>query len=230
MNKSHHLSLHALALVAAIVLLTPKVRAADTAAPAAAAGTGSISTMDTLDDKYKLTRGDALSFRVVEDAQDPRDPLTPNPPLVVTDSGDVDLPYIGQYPASGKTCKQLANEVKVALEKKYYYRATVILALVQNAKSNGHVYVNGQVRATGAVDMPGDEILTVSRAIMIAGGFTDYADKQHVQLTRPPDATGLGATNTVVNVKQILEKGKSGLDPKVLPGDMIFVPSRLISF
>jgi protein involved in polysaccharide export with SLBB domain len=213
------------------LLATPAVRAADTPVAAAPVSTNTaISTMDTLDDKYKITRGDALSFRVVEDAQDPRDLLTNMLPLVVTDSGDVDLPYIGQYPAVGKTCRQLASEVKIALEKKYYYHATVILALVQNAKSNGHVYVNGQVRSTGAVDMPGDEILTVSKAIMIAGGFTDYGDKQHVRLTRQADANGLGATNMIINVKQILEKGKTALDPKVLPGDMIFVPSRLISF
>jgi len=230
MNKPNYFPLHSLVLVAAMALLaTPAVRAADTPVAAAPVSTNTaISTMDTLDDKYKITRGDALSFRVVEDAQDPRDPLTTIPPLIVTDSGDVDVPYIGQYPAAGKTCKQLAAEVKGALEKKYYYHATVILALAQNAKSNGRVYVNGQVRATGAVDMPGDEVLTVSKAVMLAGGFTEYADKRHVKLTRRSD--GATQTNLVVNVTDILEKGKTDLDPKVLPGDMIFVPSRLISF
>src|SRR6516225_4938337 len=61
--------------------------------------TNSFSTMDTLDDKKKLGLGDHLSFRIVEDQEDPKESLDPKPPLVVTDSGDVEVPYIGRFPA-----------------------------------------------------------------------------------------------------------------------------------
>ena len=70
-----------------------------------------------LDDKHKLTIGDRLSFRIVEDEEDPK-------PLFVTDSGDLEVPYIGRVPAENKTCRQLAAEIKTALEKEYYYQAT----------------------------------------------------------------------------------------------------------
>lgn len=192
--------------------------------------TDSFSTMDTLDDKYKLSVGDQLSFRILEDQQDPREMLDPKPPLAVTDSGDVEVPYIGRYPAAGKTCKQLAIQIKAALEHKYYYHATVILALDTVTKSNGRVYVDGQVGATGAIAIPGDEVLTLSKAILLAGGFTQYADKAHVKLTHRAEGNNAKYSTVVVNVSDILERGHTENDLKLEPGDMIYVPSRLISF
>ena len=188
------------------------------------------STMETLDDKYKLALGDQLSFRILEDQQDPRETFDPKPPLVVTDSGDLEVPYIGRYPAAGKTCRQLAAEIKAALETKYYYQATVILALNAVAKSNGRVYVNGEVRATGAIEIPGDEVLTLSKAILRAGGFTEYANKRHVKLTHQAVGNDASRSTVVVNVNEILEDGRTDRDPKLAPGDTIFVPTRLITF
>ena len=186
--------------------------------------------MDTLDEKHKLVTGDVLSFRIVEDQEDPRETLDPKPPLPVTDSGDVEVPYIGRFPALGKTCKQLAAEIKVALEKKYYYQATVILALNQVTKSGGRVYLVGQLRASGAVEIPGDEVFTLSKAILRAGGFTEYADKKRVKVTRKADSASDKTTTIIVNVNDIFEKGRMENDLKLDPGDLIFVPSRLITF
>ena len=199
-------------------------------APDSPSQPNAFSTMDTLDDKYKLALGDQLSFRIVEDQLDPRETFETKPLLVVTDSGGVEVPYIGHFPAVGKTCKQLAAEIKASLEKKYYYQATVILALSTVAKTNGRVYVNGEVRATGAIEIPGDEVLTLSKAILRAGGFTEYADKRHVKLTHQAGGSDSNRIRMVVNVNSILEDGRSDQDPILAPGDIIFVPTRLITF
>jgi len=61
-----------------------------------------------------------VSYRVVEERKDPI-------PLMVTDSGEIEVPYIGRVPAAGKTCKELAYEIKPLLEKDYFYKATVIV-------------------------------------------------------------------------------------------------------
>ncbi len=202
---------------------------------AAASGTnrtldaGAFSTMETLDDKHKLAMGDKCSFRILEDQDDPNEPIDPKP-LIVTDSGDVEVPYIGRFPALGKTCKTLAMEIKKELEKEYYYQATAIIALDVVTKSAGKVYLVGQLRAVGAVDIPGDEVFTISKAILRSGGFSEYADKKNVKLTRKADATGSKTQTFVINVNDILEKGKTKDDMKLEPGDLIFVPSRLINF
>ena len=49
--------------------------------------------------------------------------------MLTYDNGELEVPYAGLIPASGRTCKQIAYAVKAALEKEYYYNATVIIAV-----------------------------------------------------------------------------------------------------
>jgi protein involved in polysaccharide export with SLBB domain len=186
------------------------------------------NALSTLDDKYKLSIGDRLSFRILEDGDEPRG-------LFVTDSGDLELPYIGRFPAENKTCRQLASEIKTELEKEYYYQATVIIAVDLITKTHGRVYLVGAVRLPGPVEIPNDEVLSLSKAILRAGGFTDFADRRHVKLTRkdvPAKQTpGREDKKTfVVDVGEIFDKGKVDSDLTVEPGDLIYVPDRLIRF
>ena len=127
------------------------------------------NSMDALDDKYRLAIGDRISFRIEEDGDDPK-------PLTTMDSGDLEVPYIGRYPAVGKTCKELAQALKVEFEKEYYYHATVIIAVDAMTKSRGRVYLVGAVRAPGPQEIPSDEVFTVSKAVLRAGGFTSLSD------------------------------------------------------
>jgi protein involved in polysaccharide export with SLBB domain len=183
-----------------------------------AAGTNS---MDALDDKHILAIGDKLSFRIVEDEEDPK-------PLFVTDSGDLEVPYIGRFMAVGKTCKQLARDLQMELQKEYYRHATVIVAVDLMTKSRGKVYVVGPVRSPGPQEIPSDEVLTLSKAILRAGGFSDFADKHKVQVTRKR-ATGEEQKFTV-DVAAVMEKGRAESDLPLEAGDFIYVPERLIRF
>src|SRR5215469_9737857 len=171
--------------------------------PSAAAYT---TSMDVLDDQRPLRIGDTLSMRVVEDRESPVS-------LLVTDSGEVEVPLIGRVPAKGKTCKQLAYAIKVPLERDYYYKATVIIALdVAGLKSPGRVYVTGQVRNQGPLDIPPDETFTVSKAILRAGGFADFANKRKVKLVRKK---GGSTETTIVDVELVVKKGRTDKDPVV---------------
>ena len=134
--------------------------------------------MGVLDDHRKLGNGDRVSFRVVEDRKPPTQ-------LMVADSGEMEVPLIGRVAAGGKTCKQLAWEIKKMLDKDYFYNATVIVGLDSvSAKSRGKIYIWGQVRNQGALEIPSDEAFTVSRAILRAGGFADFANRKAVKLTK----------------------------------------------
>ena len=62
----------------------------------------------------------------------------------------LEVPYIGLVPAKGRTCRELAYAIKAALEKEYYYHATVILAIERvSEKSRGRIYVYGSVKVRG---------------------------------------------------------------------------------
>jgi polysaccharide export outer membrane protein len=193
---------------------------ASTTNPSAATAPDS---MDALDDKYILAIGDRLSFRIVEDEEDPK-------PLSVTDSGELEVPYIGRFPGVGKTCRKLAREIKAELEKEYYYQATVILAVDLMTRSRGKVYLVGPVRMPGPQEIPSDEVLTLSKAILRAGGFNDFADRRNVKVTRKTGAADGADQTFTVDVAEILEKGRSSADLPLLPGDLIYIPERLIRF
>jgi protein involved in polysaccharide export with SLBB domain len=172
--------------------------------------------------KYQINPGDRLSFRIIEDRDEPKS-------LQVTDTGEADIPYIGRVIAAGKTCEQLANEIRPLLEKDYYFRATVVIGLDTINKIRGKVYVTGQVRTQGPQEIPNDETFTVSKAILRAGGFGDFADKRKVKLVRKKVGAN-DKTTTTVDVSEILEKGKTEKDPVLQPEDLIIVPQRLINF
>src|SRR5205085_9052546 len=112
--------------------------------------------------------------------------------LVVADSGELDVPYVGRVAASDKTCRQLADELKAQLEKEFYYRATVIIALDVANKFLGRIYVWGQVKNQGPIDIAVNENLTAGKAILRAGGFGDFANKKKVKLVRGAGADGAG--------------------------------------
>jgi protein involved in polysaccharide export with SLBB domain len=175
------------------------------------------------DDKYKLRVGDRISFQIIEDRDAPKS-------LVVTDSGEVDVPYVGRISAVDKTCKQLADELKTQLQKDYYYRATVIIALDVANRVLGRIYVWGQVRSQGAIELSVNENLTVGTAILRAGGFGDFANKKRVKLIRGGGSDGAAKQTIELNMAEILDDGKVEKDMPVKPNDFIIVPSRLINF
>jgi protein involved in polysaccharide export with SLBB domain len=197
--------------------------AAPSEAASNAAAVDASGGMNLLDDKHQLASGDQISVRIVEDEEEPK-------ALTVTDSGQLEVPYIGRFQAVGKTCKQLAGQLKAALEKEYYYRATVIIAVNVMAKSRGRVYLVGPVHLPGPQEIPSDEVLTLSKAILRAGGFTDFADKKDVKVTRQAKVAGGKDETFTINVGKVLEKGTTESDLPLEPGDLIYVPEKLVRF
>ena len=182
------------------------------------------------DDKYKLRPGDRMSLQILEDRDAPKS-------LVVADSGELDVPYVGRTLAADKTCKQLVEEVKKLLEKEYYHRATVVIALDMANKILGRVYVLGQVHQQGAIEMQVNDNLTAGKAILRAGGLGDFANKKKVKVVRSPKiVVGTNqlsiSTNQifVLNMAEILEEGKIEKDIPLEPEDFVIVPTRIINF
>ncbi|MGI8437874.1 MAG: polysaccharide biosynthesis/export family protein [Chthoniobacterales bacterium] len=195
---------------------TPRVTGPE---PAASSTVMLTTSMNVLDDQKRLGPNDFVSFRVVEDRDNESQRLR------VNDNGQLEVPYIGLVHASGRTSKELAYSIKAALEKEDYYHATVIIAVDHvSEKSRGRVYVAGSVRGPGPQEIPPDETYTVSKAIIRAGGFSDFADKKKVRITRKD------GQDLVVDLKSVIERGRSEDDVVLRPDDQIYVPQKLINF
>ncbi|MCB1096262.1 MAG: polysaccharide biosynthesis/export family protein [Verrucomicrobiae bacterium] len=201
------------------------------------------ASMATLDDERKLMIADVLSFQVLEDGE-------PAKRIIVTDSAEVDMPYIGRVKAEGRTCKDLAIEVKKRLEKDFYHRATVIIGLDYNAygsrnparagggdgtgrrvavasAEDGYTLM-GQVTNPGVFPLRPDFEFKLSHAILQSGGFQKFANNRRVRVLRKDDNGNL-ATVTV-NLRDVMDKGKLEKDLVLKKGDVIIVDKKLFNF
>ena len=132
--------------------------------------------MNTLDDIQKLLKGFVVDYQVFEDRDQPIK-------LTVTDSGDLVIPYYeGLIKAAGKTCREVAFDVKRELENTHYKRATVRVSLSTIAYTNiGTFSVQGYVKTPGLYQLLPGETYTVAMAIAKAGGGTDFASLSRVK-------------------------------------------------
>ncbi len=85
------------------------------------------------------------------------------------------------------------------------------------------VYVMGQVRNPGALEVRRSNIPTLLQAIAQAGGFSERASKGRVLIKRKVSKTGR-EIQIKVNVKSIIKRRKR--DIQLLENDVIFVPEK----
>ena len=173
--------------------------------------------MAVVDPDKKLSAGDQVTVEIVEDNEG-------GLPRVVTATGDLDVFPLGRVHVGGKTTVEASAEIKRKLEADYYYHATVRLsidAVAKNEVSAGNVNLSGEIRMLGPQRMIAGEPLTLSNAILKAGGFTEWALPEKVQVTR---IVGGQPQKSVYNVKHIIETGDINSDPVLQDGDRIFVP------
>ncbi|CAN5477714.1 hypothetical protein BH23VER1_BH23VER1_27720 [soil metagenome] len=202
--------------------------------PSSAATVAATHSMDVLDRNRLLNIGDLLSYRVVEDKGRVSR-------LIVTDSGEMEVPLIGRVVAKGKTCYQIAHEIKATLEKQYYKQATVILALDFAGGVSGQYATAAveQITLMGEVGKPGRYPLpqglgaeyTLSQAILEAGGFGRFANTKKVKVVRRLEEGDRKKTKTIiVNLRDVMEKGELEKDLVLQPHDVIIVPEKIFNF
>jgi polysaccharide export outer membrane protein len=93
------------------------------------------------------------------------------------------------------------------------------------------VAIQGQVKNPGRYPLPVEIPWTVADMVMKAGGITDDADENSVQVTSH-DPEGKATQTRVVKVGSMILGGlrKQSHEPEVIlqPGDTVFVPGRII--
>lgn len=190
------------------------LRAADPAPTAAAAPA-----------ETPINVGDRFRYQVVEDG-DPAIELT------VNNTGMIELPYYGPIAASGKTLPALGADITAALQKELYVTATVRLTVLEyraRAINRGRVHLAGQVRRLGPVDIDTTERNTLGRVILAAGGLADFADDRNVRVVRKDPATGAFKT-IIVDLREVLEKGRIDKDLELQDGDFVIVDQKMIKW
>lgn len=168
--------------------------------------------------------GDKIVYRVIED----RDPQITIP---VLESGEIIIPYYGPIEAAGLTPSKLTERITKLLKEELYQKATVLLAVQTPAPSSfiGTVYLSGRVNRIGPMQIDPNQKNTVSKLILSAGGFSDFADKSAVQIIR--QVPGSNETEIIeVDVESVLEEGQLDKDVRIQDGDYVIIKQRLFNW
>lgn len=185
--------------------------------------------MDVLDNNQPIASGDLISIRVLEDRKEALQ-------MQVAVTGEVQVPYVGLVTAKGKTCRELAFGIKKELEKNFFQHATVVIAIdkinnddaMRMREVDLEFYVMfGIVAKQGKYDLPSNEDISISQAILRAGGFAQFANKEKVKIIRK---TPQGNKTIMVNVDGIMRQGDLERDVFIRKDDVIIVEEKTVNF
>ena len=132
----------------------------------------------------------------------------------IKEDGTITLTLNQTFKADGMILGELEKAIRKRYVPDYFKEMTVT---VKQQESTRWYYVNGEVK--GPARQIYTSRITVLKTIASAGGFTDFANKKKVRLTR------LDGRTLIVNCVKALEK--PALDLEVYPGDTVHVPRRL---
>ena len=152
--------------------------------------------------------GDVVTVSFLSVSQD----VNVLPPHVerVHDDGTISLSLIGTVTALGKTTGELQKEIHDLYVPKWYPGLTVVVA-----GEARYFYVDGEVKLPGQKEYPGN--MTLAKAISVGGGFTDFARKGKVRVTRGSQSQNFNAEKAI---------NDPAFDFSIYPGDKIYVPRR----
>jgi polysaccharide export outer membrane protein len=192
-----------------VALSTTTPIAAPVTAPAARAAAAQAVTSGSGPEAEVLRVGDSLTIIFTDTPVQ-----IPNFDEKIREDGTIKLTLDKTFNAAGKTPGDLEKEIRAYYVPNYYKYMTVTVKQQENTR---WYYVNGEAKAPNRQIYAGR--ITVLKAIASVGGFTDFANKKKVKLTRVDGRT------QIVNCVKALDN--PSLDPEVYPGDTIHIQRRL---
>ena len=135
--------------------------------------------------------------------------------LSIRPDGKITFPLVGDIQASGRTAKQLTDELAKALER--YIKEPVVTVSVEEI-NNFKVYIIGEVTVQGALTLR--RRTRFLEAIALAGGLSQFADKSSVFLVRVENGK---ENRTRIDYKKVMSGEHPELNVYLKPGDMILV-------
>jgi polysaccharide biosynthesis/export protein len=162
------------------------------------------------DQPFRIGREDVLDIAVWRDGDLSR-------VLPVRPDGFISMPMIGELKAEGKTPTELAGEIKEKLTP--YVQDPKVTVIVREVNSS-RVYVTGEVAHPGSYPLRGR--VSLLQAVALAGGFSDFANKDGIVVIRE----GKDGGKYPVRYSDLVsdEAPETRTDVFLMPGDTVVVP------
>ena len=143
--------------------------------------------------------------------------------------GKINLPLVGEVVVAGLTLSEAQKSVEGAYREGCYLRNPQVTINIETYAAR-EVSIQGQIRSPGRYPLPIENSMTVLELVSRAGGFSDTAKGTAVNITRvSPDGKKQVFT---IDVDSLLKgKDRANISDNSLmlePGDIVFVPERII--
>jgi polysaccharide biosynthesis/export protein len=133
--------------------------------------------------------------------------------LTVGRDGLINFPELGPVNVGGKSFERVSNEIEQRVTKQLMgVRASVSMGDTRSLR----VFVMGEASRPGSYTISG--LSTISSALYAAGGVKPIGSLRDIQLKRQ------GAIVRRFDLYDLLLRGDTADDAKLLPGDVIFIP------
>jgi polysaccharide export outer membrane protein len=142
-------------------------------------------------------------------------------------NGTLNIPLLGSVSVNGLTLKQAGN-LLAAKYAPYLTRPRVTVTLLAPRPLN--IGVSGEVSRPGPYSVSVAEsgkFPTVTKLVQMAGGITQTADLQQVEVRRPQRSGGDQVIR--LNLWQLLQAGDLRQDLVLRDGDSIFIPATTVN-
>ena len=205
----------------ALAVMATSMAMAQEAAPGTAGGKqgssvdGERQRISPGEQRYRLQPGDSFD---VDFALSPEF----NQTVSVQPDGYGSLKGVDAIPVQGKTLPELTEAIRTAYAK-VLHNPRVVVVLKDFEKP--FFVAAGQVTRPGKYDLRSE--LTVTEALAVAGGVSDKGKLSEIILYRK---TADGSFDgKVFNLKKLLASRNLSEDPRLQPGDMLYVPQNVSS-
>jgi len=172
-------------------------------------------TLQQHDPRYQLCVGDTLEIKFR---------FTPefDQSVTIQPDGFINLRDVSDLHAAGKTVPEL-TEILTKRYSRILHDPIVTVVLKDFQKP--YFIANGELGRPGKYDLRGDT--TVLEAVGVAGGFKETSKHSQVLLFRRVSNQWMPVK--ILDIKAMLDSGDLSEDPRLHPGDMIYVPKNTAS-
>jgi polysaccharide export outer membrane protein len=156
--------------------------------------------------EYVVGPGDAMEVQLIGNTKG-------RYTLVVARDGRVNFPELGPIAVAGRRFEEVREDLQSRVrEQMIGTQASISIGELRSIR----VFVLGDAQTPGSYTVSG--LSTITNALFVSGGVRRIGSLRNIQLKRG------GRTVVTLDLYDLLLKGDTSADHRLLPGDVIFVP------
>ncbi len=139
-------------------------------------------------------------------------------PIIVRPDGMISLPLIGEVRADGRTPNELKEDIQERLKE---YKQEPIVSIIVKESNSKAIYITGEITRPGKYPLRSET--TITQAIALAGGFTQWANKDKIIVIRKSPMNPEG-NRVMIKYSDIVSGTNMKANILLRAGDTVIVP------